>query len=104
MKVRWVTLNDRSPSDILFTATKTLNRSIIILTADTESILLHLSLLCKEKVCLLRRVDQHVLLTDSLQNDRMYRIYSSSPRQLSDVLAELRGLSYLGNGCPRRTY
>ena len=55
------TLNDRSPSDTLFAATKTLNRGIaefIILTADTEplEILLHLPLLCEEKVRLLRRM------------------------------------------------
>jgi len=39
-----------------FTATKTLNRGVaefIVLTADTEplEILLHLPLLCEEKVC-----------------------------------------------------
>ena len=42
--------------NIIFSATKTLNRGIaevIILTADTEplEILLHLPLLCEEKVC-----------------------------------------------------
>jgi ribosomal protein L7Ae-like RNA K-turn-binding protein len=73
MKVRWVTLNDRSPSDTLFAATKTLNRGIaefIILTADTEplEILLHLPLLCEEKVRLLRRIDWHAFMTDPLQN------------------------------------
>src|SRR5260221_11583724 len=56
MKVCWVTFDDRSPSEMLsFTATKTLNRGIaefIILTADTEplEILLHLPLLCEDKV------------------------------------------------------
>jgi U4/U6 small nuclear ribonucleoprotein SNU13 len=56
-----------------FAATKTLNRGIaefIILTADTEplEILLHLPLLCEEKVCLLYRIGWRALLTDSLQN------------------------------------
>ena len=60
MKVCSVTLNDRSPNDTFFAATKTLNRGIaefIILTADTEplEILLHLPLLCEEKVRLLGR-------------------------------------------------
>jgi U4/U6 small nuclear ribonucleoprotein SNU13 len=54
---------DRLPSKILsFAATKTLNRGIaefILLTADTEplEILLHLPLLCEEKVRLLCRID-----------------------------------------------
>ena len=58
MKVCSVIVNDRSPNDTLFAATKTLNRGIaefIILTADTEplEIFLHLPLLSEEKVCLL---------------------------------------------------
>ena len=47
---------DRLDSNSSCTATKTLNRGIaefIVLTADTEpiEILLHLPLLCEEKVC-----------------------------------------------------
>jgi hypothetical protein len=63
MRVRWATSDDESPSKILsFAATKTLNRGIaefILLTADTEplEILLHLPLLCEEKVRLLCRID-----------------------------------------------
>ena len=49
-----------------FAATKTLNRGIaelIILTADTEplEILLHLPLLCEEKVCPPFAADQRML-------------------------------------------
>ena len=64
MRVRCVTSDDRSPSKLLSfaAATKTLNRGIaefILLTADTEplEILLHLPLLCEEKVRLLCRID-----------------------------------------------
>jgi U4/U6 small nuclear ribonucleoprotein SNU13 len=59
MRVCWATSYYKSPSKILsFAATKTLNRGIaefILLTADTEplEILLHLPLLCEEKVRLL---------------------------------------------------
>jgi U4/U6 small nuclear ribonucleoprotein SNU13 len=56
-----------------FAATKTLNRGIaefILLTADTEplEILLHLPLLCEEKVRLLCRIDYGTSLMDPLQN------------------------------------
>ena len=60
-------------------ATKTLNRGIaefIILTADTEplEILLHLPLLCEEKVCLLYLINRCILLMASLV-ERALRIH-----------------------------
>jgi hypothetical protein len=58
MKVCLVAFVENCRLTLVVPATKTLNRGIaefIILTADTEplEILLHLPLLCEEKVCLL---------------------------------------------------
>ncbi len=86
MKVCWVTFDDRSPSEMLsFTATKTLNRGIaefIILTADTEplEILLHLPLLCEEKVRLCCYIDWCVSVTEFLAERAVYihRVQGSS--------------------------
>ena len=71
MKVCLVVFVENCRLKRLVLATKTLNRGIaefIILTADTEplEILLHLPLLCEEKVCLLCLVYRYISLMASL--------------------------------------
>lgn len=68
-------------------ATKTLNRGIaefIVLTADTEplEILLHLPLLCEEKVCSSLCLSIQPILIVSLFFIRMYPTFSFPPRLL----------------------
>lgn len=85
MKVCLVTFRENRQVKRFVTATKTLNRGIaefIILTADTEplEILLHLPLLCEEKVCLLRPIDWSIYLMASLAECtlRIHRVQGSS--------------------------
>jgi hypothetical protein len=71
MKVCLVTPHEIPQVKRFIVATKTLNRGIaefIILTADTEplEILLHLPLLCEEKVCALCFIDRCISLMASL--------------------------------------
>lgn len=73
MKVFPVTPDEDHRVKCCVAATKTLNRGIaefIVLTADTEplEILLHLPLLCEEKVHRLCYINWCILLTASLQN------------------------------------
>lgn len=79
----------------MLAATKTLNRGVsefIVLTADTEplEILLHLPLLCEEKV---RFSDPYpLMLTPLIVCCRMSLTSSYPPRLLSDVRAMSLGL------------
>lgn len=79
-------LSDRAKTEyhLIFSATKTLNRGIaevIILTADTEplEILLHLPLLCEEKVCPFTII---FLVNPSFKNIHRTSLMSSLLRRL----------------------